>query len=595
MSKRSKKEDAGKLPKKKKAKTDSDTKELVVKEETSFEGLEIMKQEEGVADDSVKAETGVKPEPADDSATVVKKEPKVAGKKTEKKKAEKKKADSGGKAESKQKKGEVGSSGVNSDRFRLVEQQNGRGVVSEVDIPIKANSKVVVLWMSRDQRVQDNWAMLLARGLAKQHRLELQVVFNLVPQFLEATLRQYDFMLKGLEEVEKDLRALHIPFHLLMGHPKETVPAFTQAQNAGVVVCDMSPLRVPRLWVKEVAKGLQAQGISMVQCDAHNVVPVWIASDKREYAARTIRNKIHSQLGPFLKPFPSLEEQAQTTELPELTDWEKARATLRINQDILPVDWCKPGAKAAMSALDDFIQNRLKHFAKGRNNPNDDVCSNLSPYFHFGQLAPQKALLEVSANRNKGNDGANSFIEEALVRRELSDNYCWYEPNYDSLEAAYPWARESLELHKKDRREYVYSRAELEAAVTHDDLWNASQLQMVRTGKMHGFLRMYWAKKILEWSADPAEALATSIYLNDKYELDGRDPNGYVGCAWSIMGVHDMGWTERPIFGKIRYMNYAGCKRKFDLPAFVKRFDGASPKSEQFKLAQAALKKVAKK
>jgi len=171
--------------------------------------------------------------------------------------------------------------------------------------------------------------------------------------------------------------------------------------------------------------------------------------------------------------------------------------------------------------------------------------------------------------------GVASFIEEMVVRRELADNFCHYNEQYDSLAGAAQWAQDSLAKHAGDPREYVYTQAQLENAETHDDLWNAAQLQMVEVGKMHGFLRMYWAKKILEWTESPEEALRIAIYLNDRYELDGRDPNGYVGCMWSIAGVHDMGWTERQVFGKIRFMNYDGCKRKFDLPGFVKQFPKA--------------------
>lgn len=164
-----------------------------------------------------------------------------------------------------------------------------------------------------------------------------------------------------------------------------------------------------------------------------------------------------------------------------------------------------------------------------------------------------------------------AFCEESIVRRELSDNFCYYNKNYDNLKGAYDWAQKTLDDHRKDKRTYVYSRDQLEQARTHDDLWNSAQIQMVKEGKMHGFLRMYWAKKILEWTKTPEEALETAIYLNDRYQLDGRDPNGYVGCMWSIAGIHDQGWREREVFGKIRY---DGCKRKFDVAAFVARYGG---------------------
>jgi deoxyribodipyrimidine photo-lyase len=178
---------------------------------------------------------------------------------------------------------------------------------------------------------------------------------------------------------------------------------------------------------------------------------------------------------------------------------------------------------------------------------------------------------------NRDAEGKASFVEEGFVRRELSDNFLWYAPDtYDTIQAGAQWAQDSLELHRNDPREYIYMLSELESGRTHDDLWNAAQLQMIRTGKMHGFLRMYWAKKILEWTSAPTDALKYAQYLNDKYALDGRDPNGFCGVAWSIFGNHDMGWKEREIFGKIRFMNYNGCKRKFKVDQFVKLYPPAA-------------------
>ena len=200
-----------------------------------------------------------------------------------------------------------------------------------------------------------------------------------------------------------------------------------------------------------------------------------------------------------------------------------------------------------------------------RNNPNLDGQSNLSPYLHFGQIAASRVALEVI----KSMKDAGAFLEELIVRRELSDNFCYYNQNYDNLQGFPAWARSTLEEHSRDRREYLYTVEELERGSTHDDLWNAAQLEMVQRGKMHGYMRMYWAKKILEWTESPAEALRAAIYLNDRYELDGRDPNGYVGAAWSIGGVHDRAWKERAIYGKVRYMSYNGSKRKFDVPGYI--------------------------
>ena len=206
-----------------------------------------------------------------------------------------------------------------------------------------------------------------------------------------------------------------------------------------------------------------------------------------------------------------------------------------------------------------------------RNDPTREGQSDLSPYLHFGQIAAQRVALEVEG-APAGTKAKEAFLEELIVRRELSDNFCYYHPQYDSVACFPQWARKTLDEHHDDPREYLYTPAQFEQAQTHDDLWNAAQREMVQTGKMHGYLRMYWAKKILEWTSSPEEALKIAIYLNDRYELDGRDPNGYTGIAWSLGGVHDRAWAERKVFGKIRYMSYKGCKAKFDVAAYFKNF-----------------------
>ena len=229
-----------------------------------------------------------------------------------------------------------------------------------------------------------------------------------------------------------------------------------------------------------------------------------------------------------------------------------------------------------------FLANRLKMYKEDRNDPTKPKAqSNLSPWIHFGQLSAQRIILELQSAEgyksvsalfpSERTKSAHDFAEELVVRREVAENFCLYQPLYDVIEGASGWAQESLTLHSKDKRDFVYSRAQFEAGKTHEDLWNACQLELVNRGKLHGWSRMYWAKKILEWSASPQDALATAIYLNDKFNLDGRDPNGFVGCMWSIAGVHDMGWAERSVFGKIRYMNLAGAKRKFSVPDYIAR------------------------
>ena len=426
----------------------------------------------------------------------------------------------------------------------------------------------VVYWMSRDQRVHDNWALIFSQKLAIEKQKPLVVIFNLVPNFLEATIRQYGFMLKGLQQVEQELKKYNIPFFLTLGNPENEIPSLLNKINASTLVSDFDPLKIKRIWKKDVAKKIS---IPFYEVDAHNVVPCLYVSNKVEFGAYTIRPKIHKALPEFLDEFPKLKNMKNYEVDSENVDWDKAEQSLKINRDVKEVTWLKPGEASAQKVLKDFLENRLDNYSEDRNDPNKNALSNLSPYLHFGQISAQRVALTVEQFYSN-HPSSKSFLEELIVRRELSDNFCYFNTKYDSFEGFPDWAKKTLNEHRKDKREFVYTPEEFEQAKTHEDLWNAAQLEMVKTGKMHGYMRMYWAKKILEWSKSPEEALRIAIYLNDKYELDGRDPNGYVGCAWSVGGVHDRAWTERPVFGKIRYMNYNGAKRKFDVDSYIKKF-----------------------
>jgi deoxyribodipyrimidine photo-lyase len=424
----------------------------------------------------------------------------------------------------------------------------------------------VVYWMSRDQRVRDNWALLYAQELARARQTPLGVVFCLAPAFLGAAWRQYAFMLKGLREVAGDLEALNLPFFLLTGNPAQELPRFVESHRVGAVVGDFSPLRLVRDWHSAVAENL---AISLVEVDAHNVVPCWLASPKAEYGAYTLRPKLKRLLPDFLEDFPPLARHPVDWEgpRPEIP-WEKLPGGLAIEVAVPEVAWLTPGERQARARLEHFLEHRLPFYQDRRNDPTQEGQSDLSPYLHFGQLAPARVALEVE--RRRGPDAAReSFLEELIVRRELADNYCFYQPHYDTFGGFPAWARKTLNEHRADPRPQLYTPEQMEQGQTHDELWNAAQRDMVQRGKMPGYLRMYWAKKILEWTASPEEAQAVAIHLNDKYELDGRDPNGYAGIAWSIGGVHDRPWFERPIFGKIRYMSYNGCRAKFDVAAYI--------------------------
>jgi deoxyribodipyrimidine photo-lyase len=426
----------------------------------------------------------------------------------------------------------------------------------------------VIYWMSRDQRVNDNWALLYAQQKALEKEQPLIVLFCLVPRFLDATLRHYSFMLEGLKKVEGRLQELNIGFVLLSGQPEAEITGFMNQVKAGVLVTDFSPLRIPRGWKKWVSQNIEVAGFEV---DAHNIVPCWEASEKQEYAAYTIRPKINRLLPEYLVDIPlPVKHPFKVFEFDQPTDWSAANRSLKVDSNFTPVVNFTPGEAAAKEAMADFIEYRLPYYSNLRNDPTADGQSDLSPYLHFGQLSAQRLAYEVKMKAGNTTAGAD-YLEELIIRRELSDNFCYYNDHYDLAEAFPNWAKATLKAHLEDRREYLYSLEQFEKAQTHDDLWNAAQNEMLKRGKMHGYLRMYWAKKILEWSSSPEEAMKTAIYLNDRYSLDGRDPNGYAGIAWSIGGVHDRAWFERPIFGKIRFMSYKGSKSKFNIQKYIEK------------------------
>ncbi len=432
----------------------------------------------------------------------------------------------------------------------------------------EASSGCVALWMSRDERVSDNWALIFAQETALRAGLPLVVVFTLSDSFLGAARRQYAFMLHGLKEVAERLKGLAIPFFILSGKPGDSLPEFVAKNGISFLVTDFDPLRIKKQWKEEVARKID---IPFYEVDAHNIVPCRRASGKREYGAYTIRKKITKLLPIFLDEIPAVQKHPYRSSLQgRPVDPEGLLRQLKVDVSVPEVPDIVAGEEAAQARLSSFLDH-LDRYATERNDPTRDAVSHLSPYLHFGQISAQRVALEVRKCR-ADSAAKDAFLEELIVRRELSDNYCLYTPNYDSFDAFPDWAKKTLDDHRRDKRAYLYSRDELESAATHDPLWNAAQTRMARTGTMHGYMRMYWAKKILEWTPSPEEALTAAIYLNDRYFLDGRDPNGYTGIAWSIGGVHDRPWSERNVFGKIRFMSYNGCASKFNIKRYIETF-----------------------
>jgi deoxyribodipyrimidine photo-lyase len=455
----------------------------------------------------------------------------------------------------------------------------------------KAGTGPILYWMDRDMRLADNWALLYAQELAHTRGVPLFIAYNAVPGFLGGGLRQWHFKIGALTELCADAAKYNIPFFVLTddsgSDTPELIASFVNEHGIGTVVTDFSPLRIQRNWKDAVAARIPCP---LIEVDAHNIVPVHVASQKKEFAAYTIRPKLHRLLPEYLTEFPALKTQEPTLTAPE-PSWETLLAHPAIDTDVAPISWALPGERATHAALERFIAERLPRYATERNDPLAEAQSDLSPYLHYGMLSAQRIALRVlsatdsriedalDSVKNKAKldtetpeliDHVGAFLEELIVRRELSDNFCLYEPAYDTPEGFPEWARRSHDAHRGDERETVYTREEFELGKTHDDLWNAAQREMVMGGKMHGYMRMYWAKKILEWTRSPEEAMEIAIYLNDKYEIDGRDPNGYAGIAWSIGGVHDRAWFVRPVFGQIRYMARSGCEKRFEVPAYIR-------------------------
>lgn len=416
----------------------------------------------------------------------------------------------------------------------------------------------VVYWMSRDQRVDDNWALLYAQEKALERKEALVVVFCLLKSFLHAGNRQYNFMLAGLREVAEKLRKKNIQFFVLSGDPVKEIPLFITRSGVGLLITDFSPLKLSRSWKNHIVKHIS---IPCEEVDTHNIVPCWMASTKQEFGAYTLRPKLDKLLPDYLREIPPVRIHPISLKTSLPTHWELLRS---VSADYA---W-KPGEIAGEAAMRNFLKLKLNRYNTDRNNPAISGQSDLSVYFHFGQLSAQRVALAVSHSITDP-ESKSAYLEELIVRKELSENYCFYNSEYDSVTTIPDWAKKTLNDHRKDQRSYIYSFTEFEQGRTHDNLWNAAQRQMVISGKMHGYLRMYWAKKILEWSESPEIAMKIAITLNDTYELDGRDPNGYAGIAWAICGVHDRPWPERSVFGKIRYMNYSGCKRKFNVNAYI--------------------------
>jgi deoxyribodipyrimidine photo-lyase len=424
----------------------------------------------------------------------------------------------------------------------------------------------VVYWMQRAQRGMDNHALDVAVGAANALKKPVVVFFAPVPFYPHANLRHYSFLAEGIADIADALRKRNIGF-VLRRFPDHSLVKFCDEVRPALVVGDENPMREPESWRQTAAKKLR---VPLWTVDADVIVPTKLL-EKEQYAAHIIRPRLQKLLGRFLvrpkneksrvpwkKPqgLPSLDMQVDLTR-----GWP-------LDRSVGPISGFRGGTKEALRLFGEFIRHGLPAYSVKRNKPEISGTSRLSPYLHFGHISPITIALAVEeADAPQGDKQA--FLDQLITWRELAVNMVHFNPNYDNFECGEPWAHRTLAKHATDARPVLYTERQLEEAETGDPLWNAAQMQMVKTGWMHNYMRMYWGKKIVEWSPSPAQAFEVAVRLNDKYELDGRDPNGYMGIAWSIVGKFDRPWFERPIFGQIRYMSGASTGRKFDSKKYI--------------------------
>jgi len=427
-----------------------------------------------------------------------------------------------------------------------------------------AEGDYVVYWMQASQRTHYNHALLYAIKQANKLKKPLIVYFGLTDKYPNANQRHYFFMLEGLKEIQESLNEINVQLVVLRVVPK--IGAVELAQDASLMVADRGYLNNQIKWREYVAENVKCP---MIQIESDVIVPVEVTSAKEEYSAATIRKKIKSKIGDFLVPvkhqIPLEGSLDMNFDSISIQDENKVLSKMKIDRSVKEVEYFRGGTSQAFKHLKNFLKNKLDKFADLRNDPTQDYASHMSPYLHFGQISPLYIALMVSSLDSNGKD---AYLEELIVRRELSMNFVFYNQFYHDFQGLPDWAKKTLNKHAEDERDYLYSIDELDRAETHDPYWNAAQQEMVHRGKMHGYMRMYWGKKIIEWVSNPKEAYKIAIFLNDKYELDGRDANGYTGVAWCF-GKHDRPWKERNIFGTVRYMNASGLRRKFKIDAYV--------------------------
>ena len=436
------------------------------------------------------------------------------------------------------------------------------------DASVNDDGTYVLYWMQQSQREAHNPALEYAIERANELGKPALCVFVIDASYPDANLRHFSFMLEGLAETTARLADRGIKLVGRFGSPPEVAAEISE--DAALVVCDRGYLKHQRRWRKELARSAD---VAVVQVEGDVVVPVETVSDKQEYAARTIRSKINKRRDDYIHSLDRTQPDKSSLPLSVTGDADLRRpdavlAELDIDRSVEKSERFTPGTDAAQKALTRFLRRDLDGYADARNDPSNPQASRLSPYLHFGQISPVEVAVKVGRASSGTQKDKEAFLEELIVRRELAMNFVFYCDDYDKYACLPDWASRTLDEHRDDPRPDRYTRQQLESADTHDAYWNAAMNEMLKTGYMHNYMRMYWGKKIIEWTNTPEYAYSTALYLNNKYFIDGRDPNSYTGVAW-LFGVHDRAWVERDVFGKVRYMSASGLESKFDIDGYV--------------------------
>jgi deoxyribodipyrimidine photo-lyase len=441
-------------------------------------------------------------------------------------------------------------------------------VVDANAAPVRPGADYLLYWAQMNRRVASNHALAHAIETANEMNLPLLVYEGLTCSYPYANDRLHTFVLEGVRDTAEALSRAGIGycFYLRKRRADPNDVLYRLAARAALVVTDDYPTFVAAAHNASVAPKLE---VRFRLVDSSCVVPTRRFT-KREWAAYTIRPKILKLLPDYLCPVP-MPDVRRRWELP-VPEWHTPVsrdriaalvADCEIDHSVAPSTAFTGGYTAARARLERFLARDLGRYAEQRNEPAAHATSNLSSYLHFGHISS----IEVALAARKSTE----FLEELIVRRELAFNFAFH-GRFDSLDSLPDWARQTMAAHAADERDPVFTREQLERAETYDPIWNATQKELLLRGTIHGYYRMYWGKKIIEWSATYAEAFDTMVYLHDRYALDGRDPNTYTNILWCF-GLHDRPWFERPIFGRMRYMSYDGMRRKTDSAAYIREIE----------------------